>query len=89
MRAMDAKSDGRPSIALSPTPWKALEHWSRRDIAQVRLRNAAPVLLEIAAAALARADAECTCGQELGCFTDCATVVTKDRELAALRKVRP
>lgn len=54
-------SDDRPSIAelqrierndLSPSPWESLDHWTPADRAKIALRNAAPVLLEIVAAAL-------------------------------------
>lgn len=37
---------------LAPAPWESLDHWSKSDRAKIALRNAAPVLLEIAAAAL-------------------------------------
>lgn len=54
--------DDRPSIAelqrieredLGPSPQEILEWWSPGDRGRIALRNAAPVLLEIAAAALA------------------------------------
>lgn len=49
----------KPSIAelqrmcatlLDPAPLESVDHWSKADNAQIALRNAAPVLLEIAAA---------------------------------------
>jgi hypothetical protein len=55
----------------------------------VALREAAPVLLEIAFAARTRAYVECTCGAELGCFPDCALEVASVRLLAAVAKVLP
>lgn len=79
--------DTRPSIAelqrmerddFSPAPWEVLEHWSRSDLAKVRLRNAAPLLLEIAAAAL----------DWLGSEDDDRAPETARLE-AALGKVRP
>lgn len=57
---------GRPSIAelqrieredLVPAPWEALDWWSPSDRGKVALRNAAPVVLAITAAALALLEA--------------------------------
>jgi len=82
-------SDDRPSISDLQRLVGTDPFYPHRIHELQSIRNAAPVLLEIAAAALARSLAECSCGAELGCFPDCTCEVAERRLLDALAKVRP
>ena len=61
--------------------------WTRDET--IEILGAAPLLLEIASAALVRRAAECSCGAQLGCFPDCAREMAEARLLSALDRVRP
>lgn len=89
--------DERPSIAelqrieredIAPGPWETWNHWTASDRGKVAIRNAAPELLEIAAAALERDAAMKKIEDEKGGVWD--DVYRADSRLrAALAKVRP
>lgn len=79
-------ADDKPSIAELQRVFAMLHTLTRSEvIAQI---SAAPALLEISAAAIARRDAACSCGAELGCFPDCDREIAERALLAALARVR-